>query len=104
ACAATASAVGSVIGVIVLLAILPAIRPILLEFGPLERLLLGAWGLTTIVTVPNVSPLKSAAMALLGLLVALIGSDPVTGDPRWTFGIDALHDGIGILPALLGFF
>lgn len=104
ACAATASAVGSVIGVVVLLAILPAIRPILLEFGPLERLLLGIWGLTTIVTVPNVSPLKSAAMALLGLLVALIGSDPVTGDPRWTFGIDALHDGIGILPALLGFF
>lgn len=104
ACAATASAVGSVIGVLVLLAILPVIRPVLLEFGPLERLLLGVWGLTTIVTVPNVSPLKSAIMAMLGLLVAMIGTDPVTGNPRWAFGVDALHDGIGVVPALLGFF
>lgn len=104
ACAATASAVGSIFGVVVLLAMLPVIRPFLLEFGPLERMLLGIWGLTTIVAVPNTPPLKSLTMAVLGLMVAMVGSDPNTSDPRWTFGLDALRDGIGVLPALLGLF
>jgi putative tricarboxylic transport membrane protein len=40
ACAATASAIGSLFGVLVLLSILPVVQPLLLEFGPLERLLL----------------------------------------------------------------
>lgn len=104
ACAATASAVGSVFGVVVLVALLPVVRPFLLEFGPLERLLLGVWGLTTIVAVPNTPPLKSLTMAVMGLVVAMIGSDPGSGDSRWTFGFDGLRDGIGVVPALLGFF
>lgn len=104
ACAATASAVGSIIGVILLIALLPTIRPLLLEFGPLERFLLGVWGLTTIVAVPNTSPLKSFTMALLGLLAAMVGSDPVTDQMRWAFGSEDLRNGFGILPALLGFF
>lgn len=104
ACAATASAVGSVFGVVVLLALLPIVRPLLLEFGPVERLLLGIWGLTTIVAVPNTPPLKSAAMAALGLLAAMVGSDPVTGEARWSFGLSALQEGFGVVPVLLGMF
>lgn len=104
ACAATASAVGSVFGVLVLLAVLPAIRPLLLEFGPLERLLIGLWGLTTIIAVPGGSPLKAAAMTALGLLVALVGSDPGSGLPRWDFGLPSLSQGFGIVPVMLGIF
>ena len=104
ACAATASAVGSVFGVVALLAILPFVRSLLLEFGPAERLLLGVWGLTTIVAVPNTSPMKSAAMASLGLLASMVGVAPATGDPRWTFGLPGLEEGFGVVPALLGMF
>ena len=104
ACAATASAVGSLFGVLVLLAVLPAIRPLLLEFGPLERLLIGIWGLTTIIAVPGGSPLKAAAMTALGLLVALFGSDPASGLPRWDFGLHGLSQGFGIVPVMLGIF
>ena len=104
ACAATASAVGSIFGVVVLVALLPVVRPFLLEFGPVERLLLGIWGLTTIVAVPNTPPLRSAAMAVLGLLTAMVGTEPGSGDPRWTFGIDALREGFGVVPVLLGLF
>lgn len=104
ACAATASALGSVFGVVVLIALLPVVRPFLLEFGPVERLLLGVWGLTTIVAVPNTPPLKSAAMAVMGLLAAMVGTDPATGESRWTFGIAVLEEGFGTIPVLLGLF
>ncbi len=104
ACAATASAVGSVIGVFVLLSILPFIRPFLLAFGPFEMVLLGIWGLATLVAIPNVSPLKAAVMACLGFLVAMIGSSPTSSDPRWTFGNSELLGGVPLIPVLLGLF
>ena len=104
ACAATASAVGSIVGVVVLISILPVIRPVLLEFGPLERLLLGIWGLTTIIAIPNSSALKAAAMTVLGLLVAMIGSDPTSGSPRWAFGSIHMYGGFNTIPVLLGLF
>ncbi|WP_300585277.1 tripartite tricarboxylate transporter permease [Marivita sp.] len=104
ACAATASAIGSLFGVVVLLAILPVVQPLLLEFGPLERLLLGVWGLSTIIAIPNSSSSRALAVTLLGLLCAMIGSDPGTGLPRWTFGNLQLFDGFGTVAVLLGFF
>jgi putative tricarboxylic transport membrane protein len=104
AAAATASAIGSVIGVMVLIALLPVVRPFILQFGPLERLLLGLWGLTAIIAVPNASALRATATAVLGFLLAMIGADPATGDPRWTFDILGLFDGFSIVAVLLGFF
>jgi putative tricarboxylic transport membrane protein len=41
---------------------------------------------------------------LMGLLISLIGSDPITADDRFTFGIDYLFDGIELVPVLLGVF
>ncbi|MEL7460770.1 MAG: tripartite tricarboxylate transporter permease, partial [Pseudomonadota bacterium] len=104
ACAATASALGSLFGVVVLLTILPYIRPFLLAFGAFEMLLLGIWGLTTLVAVPNVSPIKGLAMCLLGFLVGMIGSDPISGDPRWTFGSFVLFQGLPLVSLMLGIF
>ncbi len=104
ACAATASAVGSVIGVILLLSVLPLVRPLLLEFGPLERLLVGIWGLMTIISVPTGSPLKASFMAALGLVVAMFGVDPGSGLPRWNFGSLSLTGGFSLVPVLLGVF
>ena len=104
ACAATASALGSLVGVLVLLALLPIVRPFLLEFGPLERLLLGIWGLSTIIAIPNSSVLKALAVTVLGLVAASIGSDPTTAQPRWTFGWFGIYDGFDMVALLLGFF
>lgn len=104
ACAATASAVGSVFGVLVLLAALPVVRPLLLEFGPLERLLIGIWGLVTIISVPTASRLKAAAMTALGLLAAAVGSDPATGATRWTFGALEMSQGFNVIAMMLGMF
>ncbi len=104
AAAATASAVGSLIGVVVLVALLPIVRPFILQFGPLEKLLLGIWGLTTIVALPTRSTSRAFGAALLGLMLAMVGSDPTTGAPRWTFGSLGLYDGFNTVVVLLGFF
>ena len=104
AIAATASAIGSMIGILVLIMILPIVRPLILQFGPLERLLLGLWGLTTIIAVPNSSKLRATASATLGFLFAMVGSDPGTSDPRWTLGSIGLFDGFSMVAMLLGFF
>jgi len=104
ACAATASAIGSIFGVLLLMTILPLVRPFLLEFGPLERMLVGLWGLMTIISVPTSSPLKASLMAALGLVLAMIGVDPGSGMPRWDFGSLTLTRGFGLVPVLLGIF
>jgi putative tricarboxylic transport membrane protein len=43
-------------------------------------------------------------MTILGLLIALIGIDPVRGAPRFTFGIAELYDGLGFVPVVMGLF
>jgi TctA family transporter len=104
ACAATASALGSVLGVLILLVALPLVKPFLLAFGPLEQLLIGIWGLLTIVSIPTDSLFKSVFMAALGLLVAMIGADPASGLARWDFGVLDLAQGFNLLAVLLGLF
>ena len=44
------------------------------------------------------------AMAVLGLLIAMVGIDPVRGAPRFTFGIPSLYDGVGFIPVVMGLF
>lgn len=104
AAAATASAVGSIFGVFVLMALIPVVRDFILEFGPLERLLIGVWGLSTIAAIPNSSTLKAIAVTLLGLMLAMIGTDPISTSPRWTFGATELLGGISAIAVLIGYF
>lgn len=104
ACAATASAVGSVFGVILLLVLLPIVRPYILAFGPVEIFLIGVLGLFTVVTMPTTSRMKSALMLILGLLAAMVGSDPSTGQQRWSMGILEISLGLSVIPVMLGIY
>ena len=48
--------------------------------------------------------LAALLMTVLGLLLAMIGLDPVRGAPRFTFGMPELYDGIGFVPVVMGLF
>ena len=104
AAAATASAIGSVFGVLVLMALMPIVQEFILEFGPLERVLLGIWGLSTIAAIPNSSTLKAIAVTMIGLVLAMVGTDPVSAAPRWTFGTLDLMGGLSVIAVLVGYF
>src|SRR5207253_4562560 len=44
------------------------------------------------------------AMATLGLLLGMIGIDPMTGFFRFSYGLVELGDGIGVVPVAVGLF
>jgi putative tricarboxylic transport membrane protein len=61
-------------------------------------------GLGLVTSLAGRSLLAGLAMAVLGLLIAMVGIDPVRGAPRFTFGIPSLYDGVGFIPVVMGLF
>ena len=95
---------GGMISAFALLFIAPALARFSLRFGPQENALLGVFGLTIIASLCSKSLLKGAIGGVLGLLIACVGMDPVTGWPRYTFGSMGLLTGVPQVPALIGLY
>jgi putative tricarboxylic transport membrane protein len=102
--AAFSALVGGLIGTALLILLAPQIASFALKFGPPEYFALAVFGLSMIVSVSGGSVLKSGAVALLGLLIATAGMDPISGYPRFIFGNASLLEGIPFIPALIGLF
>jgi putative tricarboxylic transport membrane protein len=102
------SAIGSFIGgtlsVIGLMLIAKPVANIALGFGPPEYFALMCAGLIILTYLTQGSMVKALMMALVGLLLGSIGLDMVLGVPRFTFGINELTDGVGIIPLVMGLF
>jgi putative tricarboxylic transport membrane protein len=102
------AAIGSFIGgtfatVALVLAAGPLTR-IALEFGPVEFFALIMLGLSLLMGLAGKSMIKALMMGVFGMLLAMIGMDPVRGLPRFTFGRMELMDGIGFVPVIMGLF
>src|SRR5512136_970712 len=84
------SAIGSfVAGSIAILGLVflaPPLAEAALAFGPPEFFSLMVFGFVVLSNVTGGSLLKSLMMAVLGLIIGTLGMDPVSGDPRFTFG------------------
>ncbi len=74
------------------------------KFGPVEYTGLMLLGLIAVVFLVRQSVLKGLIMVCLGLFLAMIGQDIVTGRPRFTFGVFQLQGGIDFLPMVVGLF
>lgn len=98
------SAFGGVISAVVLIAVAPQLAAIALRFGPAETAAFALLGLTALGALSGASPMKGWAMGFLGLFIATIGLDPVSGVPRFTFGSTNLDAGIALVPFLVGLF
>src|SRR5215216_1607084 len=96
--AAIGSFVGGIFATIALIVVAPPLAQIALKFGPPEFFALMLVGLCLITGLGGRSLLAGLTMAVLGLLIAMIGIDPVRGAPRFTFGIPSLYDGVGFIP------
>jgi putative tricarboxylic transport membrane protein len=75
-----------------------------LSFGPPEFFALMVMGLSLVIGLAGRSLPRALTSAILGLLLAQIGIDPVMGVPRFTFGRPELFDGFGIVPVVMGLF
>ncbi len=98
------STFGGVVSALVLIAVAPQLAAIALRFGPAETAAFALLGLTALGALSGSSPMKGWAMGFLGLFVATIGLDPVTGVQRFSFGSTYLDAGIALVPLLVGLF
>jgi TctA family transporter len=100
----TASAVGGVIGAAALALALPLLQPLVLRVGPAEIFLLAVLGICLIPAVSGEDLGKGLAVGVLGVLLACVGMDALTGAPRYTFGWLFLWDGVDLTTAMLAIF
>ncbi|RJQ48958.1 MAG: tripartite tricarboxylate transporter permease [Desulfobacteraceae bacterium] len=102
------SAIGSFIGgtlaTIALMVVSLPLANLALKFGPTEVFALLVVGLSLVTGLAGRSLLAALLMTLFGLLLAMVGMDPVRGAPRFTFGIQELYDGVGFIPVVMGLF
>ena len=75
---------------------------VLLLFGPPEYAALIAFALLVATVLSRQSRIRAIGMALLGLLLAAVGLDEITGQVRLTMGIEPLIEGIAPPVVLLG--
>ncbi len=100
----TASTIGGIIGALALIIAAQPIARFALSFGPVEYCSLGILGLAIISSLSGDNLIKGLGAASLGLVLTLVGVDPVTGVTRFTFGFYELFEGIPFLTALIGLF
>lgn len=98
------SFLGGVFASIVLMLVAPQLALIGLEFQPVDYFALIIFALTVTASMAGDQMVKGLMAGLVGLLVATVGSDVVFGQPRFTFGIDAMEQGFAFLPVLVGIF
>ncbi|RUR30160.1 C4-dicarboxylate ABC transporter permease [Vreelandella andesensis] len=98
------SVVADFMATLVLIVVAIPLASIAIRFGSPEFALLYLIALTMIATVSGESFLKGMIAAGLGLLVASIGLDPMSGYQRFTFGVTDLLGGVSLIPLLIGMF
>lgn len=106
--ALSVSAIGSFVAgttaLIILVFLAPALAKFALKFGPTEYFALMLMSLSIVTYLARISMIKGIMMACLGLILGIIGMDPVNATPRFTFGIRGLYDGLTLPAVMMGLF
>ncbi|WP_047982716.1 tripartite tricarboxylate transporter permease [Ornithinibacillus contaminans] len=98
------SVTGGTLGVLCLMFLTPLLASFALSFSSPEYFALAVLGLTVVVSLSGGDLIKGFIGVALGLFIATIGMDPMTGAERFTFGSLELLSGIDLIPVLIGLF
>ncbi|WP_170334056.1 tripartite tricarboxylate transporter permease [Ruegeria arenilitoris] len=102
--ATISSVIGDFMGDVLLVVGVGFIAAIALKLGPPETFAIYFAAFVVIGSVIGKSIVKGLASALLGILVAMVGLDPISSEERYTFGSFDLSNGIGLVPLMIGVF
>ena len=98
------SLVGAVFGAFALALAIPIVRPLVLAIGSPEFFMLALLGVTFLAALSGEAVVRGLTAAALGLMLATVGLDPISGIERFTFDNLYLWDGIKLVPVTLGLF
>ncbi len=101
---AMSNVLGAWIGAIVLSISVPVMQSLATAIQPPELFMVTMLGLTLVASLSGKSLVKGIISGLLGLAIASVGQDPVTGILRYTFGIPYLMDGVNLVTVVVGMY
>lgn len=96
--------IGSLFGLVMLVVLTEPLSRLALAFTPMSYFGLGILGLSVIASMTEGSPLKGFAAAVVGMMVATVGTDPISGVTRLTFDSPDLLSGIEPILVMVGLF
>ena len=99
-----ASFFGGLIAGAFLIFVTGPLAAIALEFGPWEFFSLFVLAMAMVAGLVETSMVKGLISTGIGLMITVIGNDPITGVPRFNFGSDFIGAGFPFLPVLIGIF
>jgi putative tricarboxylic transport membrane protein len=102
--AVISSSVGAFIGGTTLLIFATTLSQFTLLFGPAEYFMIAVFGLTIIAALVGDSIVIGIISGLIGLFLATIGLDSISGADRFTFGQVYLIEGLPLIPVILALF
>ena len=98
------SFLGGLIGGVFLILVTGPLAALALQFGPWEYFSLFVLAMAMVAGLSETSLAKGLVATGLGLLITIIGNDPIGSIPRFTFGSDFISGGFPFLPVLIGIF
>ncbi len=98
------SVIGGFVGIFALAMFAPVISSFAIMFNSRDYLLLGLIGILLVGTLSGESFAKGAFAGALGVLIGMVGLDPMTAEGRFTFGNVSMMGGIPYVAAMIGFF
>lgn len=104
AVSAIGSFIAGTIGVIALTLFAVPLASMALKFGPAEYFTLMLFAMTAVSSLTGSSPAKGMLSTVLGLMIATIGIDLQSGQPRYTLGVPEFQDGLGFVVVVVGLF
>ena len=101
---AVGSFIAMQIGIVGMQVFAPMLARVALAFGPPEYFALMLMAAIILSNLSGDSPIRGYLMFCLGLFLGIVGLDPLTSIPRFTFGYNDLMSGIEFLPVAVGVF
>lgn len=98
------SCIGGLIGVLLLMTLAPQLARFALRFSSFEYFWMAGLGLSMSAVVSTGNTRRGFMAAALGMLLATVGLDIISGAQRFTFGNAELMSGLGFIPVMIGLF
>jgi len=96
--------VGGMAGIIMLIFLSGWLTKVALMFSPAAYFGVGVLGLSVIASLSDTTMVKGFIPGVLGMMVATIGADPLSGVNRFTFDRPELITGISVIVVMIGLF